>query len=96
MRRITVFDEPSHRMGGEIYYREDKERYMHDPELREAFEAGCEHGYNKAYRELSGDYSERRLYDRDGIIKYRRDNRDWDDDDEIVYRRRRRADGRFI
>lgn len=94
MRKLHIIEEPSHRIGGEIYYREDKERYMSDSELREAFEAGCEHGYRKAQREME-DYSERK-YDRDGrIIQYRHDpDRDWDDDD-MDWRRRRRANGRF-
>lgn len=98
MRRIHVLEDFD-RMGGEIYYREDKERYMRDPELREAFEAGCEHGYRKAMKEFGEDYSERRVYDRDGIIKYRdhdRMNRDWDDDMYDERRRRSARTGRYI
>lgn len=94
MRRVRVIEEPSHRMGGEIYYREEK--FAHDPELLEAFEAGCEHGYHKAKEEM-GAYRERRVYDRDGIIKYRNEDEDWDDDDMYDERRRRsRRTGRYI
>lgn len=88
MHVIEDFD----RMGGEIYFREDKERYMRDPELREAFEAGCEHGYRKAHKEM-GEYGERRHYPVEDIIRYRHEDEDWNDD--YMERRRRRANGRF-
>lgn len=92
---MTVISEPSHRIGGEIYYREEKERFMHDPELREAFEAGCEHGYYKAQKEM-GRYGERRHYPVEDIIRYRHDDEDWDDDDYMERRRRSRRTGRYI
>lgn len=86
-------DEPDYMMGG-ILYRGDKERFMQDPELREAFEAGCKHGYHKAHKEME-EYHERRMYgDHDGIIHYR-DDRDWDDDYDERRRRSRRT-GRYI
>lgn len=96
MRRLHVI-ESFDRMGGEVYFREDK--YRHDPELLEAFEAGCEHGYHKAMEAFGEDYSERRVYDRDGIIKYRdhdRMNRNWDDDMYDERRRRSARTGRYI
>lgn len=95
MRRLHVIESPEYRMGGEIYYREDKERYMRDPELREAFEAGCEHGYRKAHKEMDS-YHERK-YDRGGrILQYRNDEKDWDDDDYMERRSRSRRTGRYI
>lgn len=107
MRRMHIISEPDYIAGG-IVYREDKERYMRDPELREAFEAGCEHGYRKAHEEMGGDgYSERRMYDDRGrVIQYRdfgRDHilyRDHDgmmpDDDYDERRHRSRITGRYI
>lgn len=91
MRRVRVFEDFD-RMGGEIYYKHGKEHYMHDPELREAFEAGCEHGYEKAM----GHYGERRyIDDRGRVIRYRDEehDREWDD---YMERRRRDGRGRFI
>lgn len=88
MRRIHVMEDFD-RMGGEIYYREDK--YMHDPELRRAFKDGEECGYEKAMREIHGEYNERKIIDDRGrVIRYREHDRDWDDD----YMERRRRDGR--
>lgn len=80
-----------------VFYR--KEKYEHDPELMEAYEEGCEHGYKKAIREMEADgYHERRgnvtRYGAGGRILYREDP-EWDDDGEIVYRRRRDSMGRF-
>lgn len=89
-------------MGG-IFYR--KEKYEKDPELMEAYEEGCEHGYEKAMREMGADgYHERRgnttHWGGDGSrILYRRDDRDrmYDDEDDIQWRRRRRnSRGEFI
>lgn len=97
MRRLHVIDQPDYMAGG-IVYRESKERYMRDPELREAFEAGMECGYRKAHEELSGDgYSERRMYDDRGrVIQYRDFDRGYDgSDDDYDERRRRRSNGRF-
>ena len=42
------------------------------------------------------EYHERRMYDRDGIIKYRNDEENWDDDDYMERRRRSRRTGRYI
>ena len=93
MRRVRVIEEPSHRMGGEIYYREEK--FAHDPELLEAYKCGKKDGWREAMRE-AGEYHERRMYDRDGIIKYRNDEENWDDDDYMERRRRSRRTGRYI
>lgn len=93
MRRVRVIEEPSHRMGGEIYYREEK--FAHDPELLEAYKCGKKDGWREAMREAV-EYHERRMYDRDGIIKYRNDEEDWDDDDYMERRRRSRRTGRYI
>lgn len=93
MRRVRVIEEPSHRMGGEIYYREEK--FAYDPELLEAYKCGKKDGWREAMREVE-EYHERRMYDRDGIIKYRNDEEDWDDDDYMERRRRSRRTGRYI
>lgn len=93
MRRVRVIEEPSHRIGGEIYYREEK--FAHDPELLEAYKCGKKDGWREAMREAE-EYHERRMYDRDGIIKYRNDEEDWDDDDYMERRRRSRRTGRYI
>ena len=93
MRRVRVIEEPSHRMGGEIYYREEK--FAYDPELLEAYKCGKKDGWREAMREVE-EYHERRMYDRDGIIKYRYDEEDWDDDDYMERRRRSRRTGRYI
>lgn len=95
MRRIHVFEDFD-RMGGEIYYREEK--YAHDPELLEAYKCGKKDGWREAMEE-SERYSERRVYDRDGIIKYRdhdRMDRNWDDDMYDERRRRSARTGRYI
>lgn len=83
---------------GDIMYRHEK--YSYDPELREAYEEGCEHGYKKAMREMEDDgYHERRgnvtHYGAGGRILYR-DEPDWDDDDVEYRRYRRNRMGRFI
>ena len=92
MRRMHVIEDFD-RMGGEIYYREDK--YAHDPELLEAYRCGKKDGWREAMQE-SERYRERK-YDRDGIIKYRHDDEDCDDEDMYDERRRRsRRTGRFI
>lgn len=100
MRLRRIIDDYD-RMGGEIYYR--KEKYAHDPELMEAYEEGCEHGYEKAMREIESDgYHERRgnVIHRGvgGRILYRHDDRDhMYDDGDVEYRRRRRnSRGEFI
>lgn len=87
------------RMGGEVYYREDK--YAHDPELREAYECGYKHGRKEAYKEImeeqyGGSYNHRD-YGRTYLPMMREHDREWrePEDDEVMYRRRRRADGRF-
>lgn len=93
MRRLHVIESPEHRMGGEIYYREEK--YAHDPELLEAYKCGKKDGWREAMREAEG-YSERRIVDPDEYIRYRHDTRDYDDGD-IDYRRRRSPyTGRYI
>lgn len=86
------------RIGGEIYYRKDK--FDHDPELREAYECG----YEDAMREMESDgYHERRggvtHIGAGGRILYRHepdyDRGMWDEGD-LEYRRRRDRMGRFI
>lgn len=85
MRRMHEIYSPDY---AGIFYK--KEKYMHDPELREAYECGVEHGYEKA-REEHG-YGERRVYDDRGRVLYR--DHYWDEDyDE---RRRRDSRGRFM
>lgn len=93
MRRLHIIRDFD-RMGGEIYYREDK--FAHDPELLEAYRCGKKDGWREAMQEADS-YRERRMYDRDGIIKYRHDDEDWDDEDMYDERRRRsRRTGRYI
>lgn len=82
-----------------VFYR--KEKYEHDPELREAYEEGCEHGYKKAMREMEADgYHERRgnVIHRggDGSRILYREEPEWDDDDVEYRRYRRNRMGRFI
>lgn len=98
MRRLHVIED-FNRMGGEIYYREDK--YAHDPELLEAYKCGKKDGWREAMHESEG-YGERRMYDDRGrVINYREhgrggiDYREEYDDDMYDERRRRRANGRF-
>lgn len=91
MRRMVSITEPEF-MGG-IYYKRNKEHFMHDPELREAFEEGYKCGRKEAYEEImSEQYGERRYDDRSRILY-----REHLPDDDMVYdeRRRRRANGRF-
>lgn len=91
MRRLHVIDEP-YRMGGEIYYREDK--YAHDPELLEAYHCGKKDGWREAMKEAEhGGYAERH-YGRVGIPPMYREHpeHDWDD---IEYRRHRDSMGRY-
>lgn len=93
MRRLHIIRDFD-RMGGEIYYREDK--FAHDPELLEAYRCGKKDGWREAMQE-SERYRERK-YDRDGrILQYRHDDEDWDDEDMYDERRRRsRRTGRYI
>lgn len=99
MRKLHVIDSYD-RMGGEIYYREEK--YAHDPELREAYECGYKHGRKEAYKEIMEEQYGERRYGRTyppmmrehgrGGIDYRED--DWDDD--YSERRRRSSNGRYM
>lgn len=86
MRKMHVFTNPSHHIGGEIYYRE--EEIMRDPELREAYMCGRK----DAYREIMEEkYGERHP---EYPPMYRKD---WDDYDDIHERRRRSPrTGRYI
>lgn len=98
MRRLHVIEDFD-RMGGEVYFRGDKERFMRDPELREAYECGKKDGWREAMREAGDGYGERTTHwggegGRD--ILYRGDRRPGMDDD-MDYRRRRSArTGRYI
>lgn len=89
MRRIRIID------GDGIYMRHES-KYMHDPELREAYKCGIEEGYEKAMREMG--YNERRDYDREFYPRGgygMRDDRDYDRDD-YSERRRRDSRGRYM
>lgn len=103
MRRVRVLTDYD-RMGGEIYYRSHK--YDHDPELLEAYECGVKDGWRAAMEESYGErgnrggrggYGERHMIDDRGrVIRYRDDERDWEDEDEYKERRRRsRRTGRY-
>lgn len=93
MRRLHVIDEP-HRMGGEIYYREDK--FAHDPELLEAYHCGKKDGWREAMRESEheGHYAERH-YGHVGMPPMYREH-DYIADDEPSYRRHRDSMGRYV
>ena len=102
MRRMTVIESPEHRMGGEIYYREEK--YSHDPELREAYECGRKQGWREAMMEAErGGYHERRdwremppmMREHDRYAGGRPDYRDDGYDDGYGERRHRNSMGRF-
>lgn len=91
MRRLHILEDYD-RMGGEIYYREDK--FAHDPELLEAYKCGKKDGWRAAMEE-SERYHERH-YPKEDIIRYRHED-EWNDDDMYDERRRRsRRTGRFI
>ncbi len=99
MRRLHVIDDPDF-IGGGLFFRDKEEEYMRDPELYEAYKAGCKKGYKKAMKEMEDEYEERRAthWGGDGSrILYRRDDRDrmYDDDDDIQWRRRRDSRGRY-
>lgn len=93
MRRLHVIEDYD-RMGGEIFYREEK--YRHDPELLEAYHCGKKDGWREAMKEAErGGYNERRDW-REMPPMYRDHERPMhDDDDEIEYRRHRNSMGRF-
>lgn len=93
MRRVHVIDGYD-RMGGEVYYREEK--FAHDPELREAYECGRKTGWREAMEESErrGGYHER-LDWRTMPPMMRESDRGWDDD-EVSYRRGRDSMGRYI
>lgn len=94
MRRLRIVD------GDDMHYRHHEKKYMHDPELLEAFECGVKEGWREAMLEAErygernygrgGGYGER---GHRGGVDYRDDER-WDDS-EYEERRRRRANGRF-
>lgn len=101
MRRIIQIDSPEHRMGGEVYYREEK--YAHDPELREAYECGRKQGWREAMEETHGGYNERRdwrdmppmMREHDRYMGGRPNYRE-DEMDDYSERRRRYSNGRFM
>lgn len=94
---MRIIDDPEY---AGIFYREH-EKFMHDPELKEAYEAGYHCGRKEAYKELSGEsYGERRDY-RDWPPMYReqggRSGMNYrDDDDGYMERRRRDSRGRYM
>lgn len=88
MRRLRAIID-----GDDMHYRHHEKKYMHDPELLEAFECGVKEGWRQAMEEQYGErrgYDERRDYR--GMPPMYREDKDWDDYEE---RRRRRANGRF-
>lgn len=102
MRRLTIVS-PDH---DGIDYRHHEERYMRDPELRDAYECG----YRKAYKEIMSEqyggygergrdgYGERNMpYEHRGGVMYRDVPPMYREDD--MYEERRRRDsrtGRYI
>lgn len=93
MRRLHIID------GDDMGYRHNKEQYMYDPELREAYECGVKEGWRQAMEEQYGErnrnygngggYNQRDMW-REEPPMYRRE-----EDPEYEERRRRRANGRF-
>lgn len=96
MRKLHIIDHDG------IDYRHHEERYMQDPELRDAYECG----YRKAYKEIMSEqyggygergrdgYGERGGYNQRDMWReqppmYRHEDEDYEE------RRRRRANGRF-
>ena len=88
MRRMRIIDNPDY-VGGGIYYREH-EKYMRDPELREAFECGRKEGWREAMHESEREGFGQRHYPTMPPM-YREDD-EWRDYEE---RRRRRANGQY-
>ncbi len=96
MRRMRIIDNPDY-VGGGIFYRVH-EKFMHDPELREAFECGKKEGWREAMREVEREGFGQRNFppmfrdDRDMPPMFR-DEQDWRDYEE---RRRRDSRGRWM
>lgn len=102
MRRLHIIE------GDGIDYRHHEERFMRDPELRDAYECG----YRKAYKEIMSEqyggygergrdgYGERGGYTHRGNIMYRDEpmyrERPYEDDDYEERRRRSSRTGRYI
>lgn len=78
--RMRMFEDMDF-VGGGIVYRHDKERYMRDPELREAYMCGRKEAYKEIMEEKYGQR---------GGMNYRDD--DWEEYEE---RRRRDRYGRY-
>ena len=95
MRRLHIIE------GDDMGYRHNKEKYMYDPELREAYECGRKEAYKEIMEEQYGErnrnygngggYNQRDMW-REQPPMYR--ERPYEDD-EYEERRRRRANGRF-
>lgn len=101
---MTIIDSPEHRMGGEIYYREQD--FMHDPELHKAYKCGVKQGWRDAMEESErrGGYHERRdwremppmMRENDRYMDGRPDYRQDGYDDPYNERRGRDGMGRYI
>lgn len=90
MRKLHVIDNYDH---AGIYCREEK--YMHDPELRDAYECGKKAGWREAMEELEhGEYAERHIGRTMPPMMREHDRFREPEDDEVMYRRRR-MNGRF-
>lgn len=93
MRRVII-------SGDEMGFRHHEEKYLHDPELREAYECGRKQGWREAMEESygernygrGGNYNQRDMW-REQPPMYR--ERPYEDDEMYEERRRRRANGRF-
>lgn len=98
MRRLHIIDHDG------IDYRHHEERYMRDPELREAYECGVKEGWRQAMAETQGygernyghggGYNQRDMW-REQPPMYR--ERPYEDEDMYEERRRRSSrTGRYI
>ena len=94
---MYTYDQPDV-FGGGIFYKEDK--FMSDPELKEAFLCG----YKKGKEAAEEDYHERNRGGYSGGNSsrgggYNQRDMDWDEmrrlEEEYHERRRRRSNGRF-
>lgn len=99
MRRLHIIE------GDDMGYRHNKEKYMYDPELREAYECGVKEGWRQAMEEQYGErnrnygsgYGERHMpYEHRGNIMYRDVPPMYREDDMYEERRRRDSRGRYM
>lgn len=90
MRRVRIIDHDG------MNFRH--ESYMHDPDLREAYECGVKEGWRQAMEETYGGYGHRD-YGRGGVGTHPMDfrhhpDRQWRDEDIDPYMERRGRDSR--